>query len=168
MKTSNLLLLGIGGWLVLRLSGMGRVSSSLTFIPASLRVNRKGSNIVVDFGMDIENPAPASVFVNRTYGQLVDDKGNVLGRFSTAGYNIPAQGTTRLNIPITIQLFGGVFALINSIMSKDLKVAIQYTNDIGLLTVSDEYRFSLKEALNFPALKNLRGNNEKVENPLTK
>jgi len=168
MKTSNLLLLGIGGYIALRLTGMSRVSNTLTFIPSSLGVNRKGKNIQINFGLDIENPAPASVYVNRTYGQVVDVSGNVLGRFTTAPYDIPAQGTTRLNIPITIQLFGSVLTLINSIINKNLQLSIQYTNDVGLLSVSDEYKFNLKEALNFPALKNLRNKNEKVVNPLIK
>lgn len=168
MKTSNLILLGVGGWIALRLAGMSKVSNSLTFIPASLGVNRKGSNIVINFGLDIENPAPSSVYVNRTYGTVVDDKGNMLGKFSTAGYNIPANGTTRLNIPITLQLFGSALALINSIINKDIKVSIQYTNDIGLLSVSDEYRFSLKEALNFPSTKKLTNKKEVAENPAIK
>lgn len=166
MKTSNLLLLGIGGWIVLRLTGMSRVSNSLVFIPASIGVKREGKNIKINFGLDIENSAPASVTVNRTYGQVVDNANNTLGRFTTDRYDIPAQGTTRLNIPITLQLFGSSLALINSIINKNLQLTIQYTNEIGLLSVNEEYKFNLKDALSFPALKKLR--NEKAENPLTK
>lgn len=169
MKTDTLILLGVGGFLALRLGGLSRVSNSLVFSPASLKVNRKGTNITIEFGLDIENSAPAEVVVTRTYGDVVDPKGNVLGKFSTPTYKIPAQGTTRIQIPIRLQLFGTALSLINAIVSKDLKVTINYTNEVGLLTTSDSYSFSLKEALNFPSKKNLKtGANEKVDNPLVK
>jgi hypothetical protein len=168
MKTDTLILLGVGGWLALRLTGLSRVSNSLVFTPASLRVDKKGTNITIEFGMDIENSAPAEASVTRTYGQVVDEKGNTLGKFATPSYTIPASGTTRLVIPIRLQLFGTALALLNGIINKNLKVTIEYTNEIGLLTVSDSYSFSLKDALNFPSKKNLKGDNEKIVNPLTK
>jgi hypothetical protein len=169
MKTDTLILLGVGGYLALRLGGLSRVSNSLVFAPASLKVNRKGTNITIEFGLDIENSAPAEVVVTRTYGDVVDPKGNVLGKFATPTYKIPAQGTTRIQIPIRLQLFGTALSVINAIVSKDLKVTINYTNEVGLLTTSDSYAFSLKEALNFPSKKNLKtGANEKVDNPLVK
>ena len=169
MKTDTLILLGVGGFLALRLGGLSRVSNSLVFAPASLKVNRKGTNITIEFGLDIENSAPAEVVVTRTYGDVVDPKGNVLGKFATPTYKIPAQGTTRIQIPIRLQLFGTALSVINAIVSKDLKVTINYTNEVGLLTTSDSYSFSLKEALNFPSKKNLKtGANEKVDNPLVK
>lgn len=169
MKTDTLILLGVGGYLALRLTGLSRVSNSLVFTPASLKVNRKGTNIVIDFGLDIENSAPAEVVVTRTYGDVVDPKGNKLGQFSTPTYKIPAQGTTRIQIPIRLQLFGSALSVINAIVSKDLKITIRYTNEVGLLTTSDEYSFSLKEALNSPNKKNLKtGTPEKVVNPLVK
>jgi hypothetical protein len=169
MKTDTLILLGVGGFLALRLGGLSRVSNSLVFAPASLKVNRKGTNITIEFGLDIENSAPAQVVVTRTYGDVVDPKGNVLGKFATPTYKIPAQGTTRIQIPIRLQLFGTALSVINAIVSKDLKVTINYTNEVGLLTTSDSYSFSLKEALNFPSKKNLKtGANEKVDNPLVK
>jgi hypothetical protein len=169
MKTDTLILLGVGGFLALRLGGLSRVSNSLVFAPASLKVNRKGTNITIEFGLDIDNSAPAEVVVTRTYGDVVDPKGNVLGKFATPTYKIPAQGTTRIQIPIRLQLFGTALSVINAIVSKDLKVTINYTNEVGLLTTSDSYSFSLKEALNFPSKKNLKtGANEKVDNPLVK
>lgn len=169
MKTDTLILLGVGGYLALRLTGLSQVSNSLVFIPASLNVNRKGKNIVINFGLDIENSAPAEVVVTRTYGDVVDPKGNKLGQFSTPTYKIPAQGTTRIQIPITLQLFGSALAIINAILSKDVKITINYTNEVGLLTTSDSYSFSLKDALNTPNTKNLKtGAPEKVANPLVK
>lgn len=169
MKTDTLILLGIGGYVALRLTGLSRVSNSLVFTPASLRVDKKGTNIMIEFGLDIENSAPAEANVTRTYGQVTDDKGNTLGKFSTPPYTIPASGSTRIQIPIRLQLFGTALALINGIINKNLKVTIDYTNEVGLLTTSDSYSFSLKDALNFPSRKNLKtGQSEKVENPLTK
>ena len=87
---------------------------------------------------------------------------------STPKYKIPAQGTTRIQIPIRLQLFGTALSLINTIVSKDIKIKINYTNEVGLLTTSDSYSFSLKDALNNPNKKNLKGTPEKVINPLTK
>jgi hypothetical protein len=168
MKTDTLILLGVGGFLALRLGGLSRVSNSLVFAPASLKVNRKGTNITIEFGLDIDNSAPAEVVVTRTYGEVVDPSGNVLGKFSTPTYKIPAQGTTRIQIPIRLQLFGTALSLINAIVSKDIKIKINYTNEVGLLTTSDSYSFSLKDALNNPNKKNLKGTPEKVVNPLTK
>ena len=167
MKVQNVILLGAAGYLVLRAIGLKRVSDEITFAPAALGVKRDGKKIVVNFGLDITNPAPSFATVNRTYGDIQDANGNTLGRFNVPRYEIAASGTTRINIPISIEAFGAVSAIITSIMNKNAKVTINYTNEVGLLSVSDKYSFDLKQALNFPAVKNLT--NKKVKtNPATK
>lgn len=168
MKVQNVILLGAAGYLVLRAIGLKRVSDEITFVPASLNVKRDGKNIVVNFGLDINNPAPSFATVNRTYGNIQDANGNILGRFSVPTYRIEANGTTRINIPIRIEAFGALQAVLSSILNKNAKVAINYTNEVGLLSVSDTYSFDLKQALNFPAVKNLTNRKQVKTNPATK
>jgi len=168
MKVQNVILLGAAGYLILRAIGLKRVSDEITFTPAALGVKRDGKKIVVNFGLDIYNPAPASATVNRTYGDIVDANGNTLGRFNIPKYEIAANGDTRINIPINIEAFGAGMAILQSILNKNAKVTINYTNEVGLLSVSDKYVFDLKQALNFPATKNLTKKKQTVANPLTK
>jgi len=131
-------------------------------------VKREGRTIVVNFGLDINNPAPSFATVNRTFGNIQDANGNILGRFNVPTYRIDANGTTRINIPIRIEAFGSLQAVLSSILNKNAKVAINYTNEVGLLSVSDTYSFDLKEALNFPAVKNLTNRKQVKTNPATK
>lgn len=168
MKVQNILLLGAAGYVALRLIGLKKVADEVSFVPASLGVKRDGKKIVVNFGLDINNPAPASATVNRTFGNIEDANGNTLGRFSVPTYTIPANGTTRINIPISVEAFGALQAVISSLLNKNAKVTINYTNEVGLLSVSDKYSFDLKEALNFPAIKNLTNRKQVKTNPLTK
>ena len=118
MKVQNVILLGAAGYLVLRAIGLKRVSDEITFAPAALGVKRDGKKIVVNFGLDITNPAPSFATVNRTYGDIQDANGNTLGRFAVPRYEIAASGTTRINIPISIEAFGAVSAIITSICIK--------------------------------------------------
>jgi hypothetical protein len=167
MKVQNVLLIGAAGWLVIRAIGLKKVSDEVSFVPASLGVKRDGRRIVVNFGLDINNPAPASATINRTFGNIEDANGNILGRFNVPTYRIEANGTTRINIPITIEAFGALQAVLSSILNKNAKVTINYTNEVGLLSVSDRYAFDLKEALNFPAIKNLTNKKQTKANPAT-
>lgn len=168
MKVQNVILLGAAGYLVLRAIGLKRVSDEVSFVPASLGVKRDGKTIVVNFGLDINNPAPSFATVNRTFGNIEDANGNTLGRFSVPKYTLPANGTTRINIPIRIEAFGAMQAVLSSILNKNAKVTINYTNEVGLLSVSDKYSFDFKQALNFPAVKNLTNRKQTKENPATK
>jgi hypothetical protein len=168
MKVQNVILLGAAGYIVLRAIGLKKVSDQITFLPASLGVKRENKAILVTFGLDITNPAPASATVNRTYGNIMDANGNTLGVFNVPRYTIAANGTTRLNIPIKIEAFGALTAVLQSIMNKNAKVVINYTNEVGLITVSDKYSFDIKQALNFPAVKNLTNKKQVKENPVTK
>lgn len=168
MKVQNVIIGVAAGYIILRAIGLKKVSDNITFSPASLNVKRDGKKIVVNFGLDINNPAPASATVNRTYGTIEDANGNTLGRFNVPRYEIPANGTTRINIPINIEAFGAVSAALTSIMNKNAKVTINYTNEVGLLSVSDKYAFDLKQALNFPAIKNLTNRKQVKTNPATK
>jgi hypothetical protein len=168
MKVQNVLLIGAAGYIVLRAIGLNRISENVSFTPASLGVKRDGKKITVNFGLNINNPAPASVTVRRTYGEIIDANENVLGRFNVENYNIPAAGTTRINIPITIEAFGALNAIISSIINKNAKVTINYTNEVGVLTVRDKYSFDFKALLNNPQTKQLTGKKDFKENPLTK
>jgi hypothetical protein len=168
MKVQNVILLGAVGYVVLRAIGLKRVSDEITFAPAALGVKRQGNKITVNFGLDITNPAPSFATVNRTYGDIQDANGNTLGRFNVPRYEIAASGTTRINIPISIEAFGAASAILQSIMNKNAKVTINYTNEVGLLSVSDKYAFDLKQALNFPAIKNLTNKKQVKTNPATK
>ena len=168
MKVQNILLLGAAGYIALRLFSLKKVSDEVTFTPASLNVKREGKKIVVNFGLDIINSSFATATVNRTYGDIQDANNNILGRFNVTQYTIPANGTTRINIPISIEAFGALSAVISSLLNKNAKVTLNYTNEVGLLTVSDKYEFDLKQALNFPSKKNLTNKPQTKENPLTK
>lgn len=167
MKTSNLILLGLGGYAVVRLLGLNKLSNQMTFTPASVGANRNGTNVTISFGLNIDNPTPVQATVQRTYGNITDSQGNILGKFQTASYTVAPNGITRIDIPIKIQLVGALFSLFNSIVNKEAKLTINYTNEVGLLTTSDKYDIDIAKLIKNPLKKKTTPTKDVVVNPLT-
>lgn len=168
MKTSNLILLGVGGYALVRLLGLSKLSNNLTFTPASVGANRNGTNVTISFGLDIDNPTPVQATVQRTYGNITDSKGNVLGKFQTSNYTVAPNGITRINIPIKLQLAGTLFSLFNTIVNKEAKLTINYTNEVGLITTSDKYDVDIAKLIKNPLKKNTTKTKDVIVNPLIK
>jgi len=167
MKPSTLLLIGVGGYIALRLAGLNKISNKLSFAPGSIGVKRDGSKITISFGMDIDNPTPVEATINRTYGTVTDAKGNVIGKFNVPKYTVGAAQITRIQIPIEVTIGGFIKSLIMSLVAKQAIVSINYTNELGVLTISDSYVFDLKKELKMPeALRKLTNRTETRENPL--
>ena len=165
VKLNTLILVGVGGYVALRLFGLNKMSNALTFSPGSIRVNRDGQRITISFGMDIDNPTAVAATVKRTYGTVTDDKGNVIGKFDVPTYTVAANQTTRIQIPIVISIGNFVKSILLAITKRTAIVSINYTNEVGVLSVPGSYSFDLKKELKVPSIKNLT-NNEVRENPL--
>lgn len=166
MKTSNLILLGVGTYVAVKLFGLNKLSNQMTFSPASVGARREGTNVTITFGLDIDNPTPVQAKVNRTYGVIVDSAGNTLGKFTTGEYVVAPSGVTRINIPIKLQLVGGLFALFNSIVNKSGKLTINYTNEVGLITTSDKYDVDIATLIRNPFKKDTKATKDVTPNTL--
>jgi hypothetical protein len=166
VKPSTLLLLGVGGYVALRLFGLNKMSNQLTFAPGSIRVNRDGQKINITFGMDIDNPTPVQAKVNRTYGTVTDDKGNVIGTFNVPTYTVGANQVTRIQIPIVVQIGNVLKSILLALTKKTAVISINYTNEVGVLSVPGNYSFDLKKELNFPSFRDLTKGAETRENPI--
>jgi hypothetical protein len=166
MKTSNLILLGVGGYIAIRLLGLNKLSNQMTFTPASVGAKRDGKKLTISFGLDINNPTPVQAKVNRTYGNIVDNNNNPFGSFTTGEYVVAPSGVTRINIPIVINLGGSLFALFNSIINKNTKLTINYTNEVGLITTSDKYDIDIASLIRNPLKKDTKTTKDVAPNPL--